>query len=232
MIRRILFLIFFYLGVVFLCLVLLPGLILNKSIVIFGGKVLGKWSKFCLEFFLNTKITVVGKENITNNKFFIACAHQSQFETFFLQTLFNSPIFILKKELFSIPIFGWYLKKMGCIGIERNKVTKENLNFFDKIKEHYKKSNRPIIIFPQATRVDINDRSPFKKGVKRIYSELNIICQPVALNSGIVWPKKGTMKKNKNLKISILEAIEPGIDPDKFFIKLQKNIYNEIDKMV
>ena len=121
---------------------------------------------------------------------------------------------------------------MGCIGIERNKVTKENLNFFDKIKEHYKKSNRPIIIFPQATRVDINDRSPFKKGVKRIYSELNIICQPVALNSGIVWPKKGTMKKNKNLKISILEAIEPGIDPDKFFIKLQKNIYNEIDKMV
>ena len=232
MIRRILFLIFFYLGVIFLCLVLLPGLVLNKKIVIFGGKLLGKWSKFCLEVFLNTKITIEGKENIAKNKFFIACAHQSQFETFFLQTLFNSPIFILKKELFKVPIFGWYLKKMGCIGIERNKVTKENLNFFEKIKDHYKNSSRPIIIFPQATRVDINDRSPFKKGVKRIYSELNIICQPVALNSGLVWPKKGKMKLNKTLKISILEAIEPGNDPDEFFIKLQKNIYKEIDKMV
>ena len=232
MIRRILFLIFFYFGVIFLCLVLLPGLVLNKKIVIFGGKLLGRWSKFCLEVFLNTKITIEGKENITKNKFFIACAHQSQFETFFLQTLFNSPIFILKKELFKVPIFGWYLKKMGCIGIERNKVTKENLNFFEKIKDHYKNSNRPIIIFPQATRVDINDRSPFKKGVKRIYSELNIICQPVALNSGLVWPKKGKMKINKTLKISILETIEPGKDPDEFFIKLQKNIYKEIDKMV
>ena len=232
MIRRILFLIFFYFGVIFLCLILLPGLVLNKNIVIYGGKLLGNWSKFCLEVFLNTKITIEGKENITKNKFFIACAHQSQFETFFLQTLFNSPIFILKKELFNVPIFGWYLKKMGCIGIERNKVTKENLNFFEKIKNHYKNSSRPIIIFPQATRVDINDRSPFKKGVKRIYAELNIICQPVALNSGLVWPKKGKMKLNQTLKISILEAIEPGNDPDEFFIKLQKNIYNEIDKMV
>ncbi len=232
MIRRILFFIFFYLGVIFLCLVLLPGLALNKNMVIFGGKLLGKWSKFCLEVFLNTKITIEGKENITKNKFFIACAHQSQFETFFLQTLFNSPIFILKKELFKVPIFGWYLKKMGCIGIERNKVTKENLNFFEKIKDHYKNSSRPIIIFPQATRVDINDRSPFKKGVKRIYSELNIVCQPVALNSGLVWPKKGKMKINKTLTISILEAIEPGKDPDEFFIKLQKNIYKAIDKMV
>ena len=232
MIRRILFLIFFYFGVIFLCLVLLPGLVLNKKIVIFGGKLLGRWSKFCLEVFLNTKITIEGEENIAKNKFFIACAHQSQFETFFLQTLFNSPVFILKKELFSVPIFGWYLKKMGCIGIERNKVTKENLNFFEKIKNHYKNSSRPIIIFPQATRVDINDRSPFKKGVKRIYSELNIICQPVALNSGLVWPKKGKMKINKTLKISILESIEPGKNPDEFFIKLQKNIYKEIDKMV
>ena len=131
-----------------------------------------------------------------------------------------------------MPIFGWYLKKMGCIGIERNKVTKENLNFFEKIKDHYKNSSRPIIIFPQATRVDIHDRSPFKKGVKRIYSELNIICQPVALNSGLVWPKTGKMKTNITLKISILDAIEPGKDPDEFFIKLQKNIYQEIDKMV
>ena len=83
MIRRILFLIFFYLGVIFLCLVLLPGLVLSQKIVIFGGTLLGKWSTFCLEVFLNTKITISGKEDITKNKYFISCAHQSQFESFF-----------------------------------------------------------------------------------------------------------------------------------------------------
>ena len=121
---------------------------------------------------------------------------------------------------------------MGCIGIERNKTTKENLNFFEKIQDHYKKSDRPIIIFPQATRVDINDRKPFKKGVKRIYSELNIKCQPIALNSGIIWPKKGILKTNKTLKISILKTIDPGLNSDDFFLKLQKNIYDELDKMI
>jgi len=232
MLRRILFLFFFYFGVICLCILLLPSLILNKKIVILGGKLLGGWSKFCLEFFLKTKIVISGKENITKDKFFIACAHQSQFETFFLQALFDSPVFILKNELFKIPIFGWYLKKMGCIGIERNKTTKNNLSFFDKIQDHYKKSDRPIIIFPQATRVDINDRKPFKKGVKRIYSELNIKCQPLALNSGIIWPKKGILKTNKTLKISILKTIEPGLNSDDFLMKLQKDIYDEIDKMI
>ena len=79
MIRRVLFLIFFYLGVILICLVFLPSLILNKNVVIFGGKTLGNWSKFCLEFFLNTKLIIEGKQRITINKFFIACAHQSQF---------------------------------------------------------------------------------------------------------------------------------------------------------
>ena len=121
---------------------------------------------------------------------------------------------------------------MGCIGIERNRVTKDNLNFYEKIKEHYINSNRPIIIFPQATRVNINDRLPFKKGVKRIYSELNISCQPIALNSGNVWPKSGPLGINKTLKINILKVIEPGINSDEFLIQLQKNIYDELDKMI
>ena len=108
MIRRILFLIFFYLGVIFLCLGLLPGLVLNKNIVIFGGKLLGKWSKFCLEVFLNTKISIEGKENIAKNKFFIACAHQSQFETFFYrhylihQYLFSKKNYLMCQYLVGI----------------------------------------------------------------------------------------------------------------------------------
>ena len=233
MIKRTLFLFFFYFGVIFVCIFFLPALIFPQKITLYGGKILGFWSKFCLEIFLSTKVIVKGKENILNNeKFFIASAHQSQFETFFLQSLFNSPVFILKKELLRIPIFGWYLKKIGSISIDRNKITKENLGFLDKIKNHTNNSNRPIIIFPQSTRVDVLDRSSFKKGVKRIYEELNIFCQPVALNSGSVWPKNGKLKPNKTLTISILDPIKPGMNPDEFINMLQKNIYEEIDKII
>ena len=233
MIKRTLFLFFFYFGVIFVCIFFLPALILPQKITLYGGKILGFWSKFCLEIFLSTKVVVKGKEKILNNKkFFIASAHQSQFETFFLQSLFNSPVFILKKELLRIPIFGWHLKKIGSISIDRNKITKDNLGFSDQIKNHTNNSNRPIIIFPQSTRVDVLDRSSFKKGVKRIYEELSIFCQPVALNSGSVWPKNGKLKPNKTLTISILDPIGPGMNADEFINILQKNIYEEIDKIV
>ena len=233
MIKRTLFLFFFYSGVIIVCIFFLPALILPQKIILYGGKILGFWSKFCLEIFLSTKIVIKGKEKILNNeKFFIASAHQSQFETFFLQWLFESPVFILKKELLKIPIFGWHLKKIGSISIDRNKITKDNLGFSSLIKKHTKNSNRPIIIFPQSTRVDVNDRSPFKKGVKRIYEELNIFCQPIALNSGNIWPKNGELKSNKILTVSILDPISPGLNSDEFINILQKNIYDEIDKIV
>ena len=233
MVKKTLFLFFFYFGTIIVCIFFLPALILPQKIIIYGGKILGFWSKFCLEIFLSTKVIVKGKEKILNNeKFFIASAHQSQFETFFLQSLFNSPVFILKKELLKIPIFGWQLKKIGSISIDRNKITKDNLGFSDQIKKHISNSNRPIIIFPQATRVDVLDRSPFKKGVKRIYEELNIFCQPVALNSGSIWPKNGKLKPNKTLTISVLDPISPGMNSDEFLNKLQKNIYEEIDKII
>jgi len=233
MIKKTLFLFFFYFGVIFVCVAFLPALVLPQKVTLYGGKILGFWSKFCLEIFLSTKIVVKGKEKILNNeKFFIASAHQSQFETFFLQALFNSPVFILKKELLKIPIFGWYLRKIGSISIDRNKITKDNLGFSDQIKKHINNSNRPIIIFPQSTRVDVLDRSPFKKGVKRIYDELNIYCQPVALNSGSVWPKNGKLKPNKILTVSILDPISPGKNSDEFINMLQKNIYEEIDKII
>jgi len=232
MIRNFLFSIFFFSGIILVCIIFLPSLFLPQNIVLFGGKIMGHWSAICLRFFLSTKIIIKGKENIIKNeKFFIASSHQSMFETFFLQTIFNSPVFILKKELLKIPIFGWYLKKIGSIYIDRNKVTKENLGFFDQISYLIKSSNRPLIIFPQGTRLTSEDRAPFKKGASRIYGELKIKCQPIAINSGNVWPKKGKLKPNKNLTISILKPIESGLNKDIFLQNLQDNIYFELDSL-
>ena len=105
------------------------------------------------------------------------------------------------------------LKKIGSISIKRNKVTKDNLGFFDDISKMIAtSSNRPLIIFPQGTRVLPDERPPFKKGVSRIYEELKISCQPVAINSGYVWPKKGNKTiSNKLITISILKPIIAGL---------------------
>ena len=191
---------------------------------------MGHWTGFCLKFFLSTKILVKGEENIVKNeKFFIAASHQSMFETFYLQTIFNSPVFILKKELLNIPIFGWYLRKIGSISIKRNKITKDNLGFFDDISKLIANTERPIIIFPQGTRVLPNERPPFKKGSSRIYEEIKISCQPVAINSGYVWPKEGEKKSNKTITISILKPISAGLSKEKFIEMLENDIYTELD---
>ena len=230
MIRNFLFSLFFFSGIIFISLIFLPAIFLPKKIVLFGGKIMGYWTSFCLQIFLSTKIIIEGKENIIKNqKFFIASSHQSMFETFFLQTIFNSPVFILKKELLMIPIFGWYLKKIGSISIKRNKVSKENLGFFDDILKQINSSNRPLIIFPQGTRLPPEDRTPFKKGSGRIYEELKISCQPIAINSGNTWPKKGLKKINTILTISILKPIEPGLEKEIFLKELESVIYTELD---
>jgi 1-acyl-sn-glycerol-3-phosphate acyltransferase len=230
MIRNFIFSIFFFLGIIFISLIFLPRLLMPRSVVLFGGRLMGYWTSFCLKIFLSTKILIKGKENIiSNKKFFIAASHQSMFETFFLQTIYNSPVFILKKELLLIPIFGWYLKKIGSISIKRNKVTKDNLGFFEEITSQIKNSERPVIIFPQGTRVLPNERTPFKKGVARIYEELKIACQPIAINSGYVWPKKGSKQAKKTITVSILKPIEYGLSKDEFLKTIEKNIYEELD---
>ena len=232
MIRNSLFSIFFFTGIVVISIFFLPALFLPKKIVLYGGKIMGFWTSFCLKIFLSTKIVIKGEENIIKNKkFFIAASHQSMFETFFLQTIFEGPVFILKKELLMIPIFGWYLKKIGSISIKRNKISKENLGFFDDIIKQINLSDRPLIIFPQGTRLAPSERLPFKKGSSRIYEELGISCQPIAINSGNTWPKHGSKTINKTITISILKPIEPGLEKETFLRQLEQSIYSELDAL-
>ena len=231
MMRSILFKIFFYFGLAFICIVFIPSLFLPKKIASFGGKLSGYWTVICIKVFLSTKIEIKGKENLDHNKkFFVACTHQSAFETFYLQTFLRSPYFIIKKELINIPIFGFFLKKIGCISIERNKFKKENINFMEEVSNKIKKSSHPLIIFPQGSRFSTLDRPNFKKGVSRIYS-LNISCLPIVMNSGEIWPKQGELLTNRTLKISILNEIKPGMDEDKFLEFLQTKMYDELNNI-
>ena len=232
MIKNFVFSIFFFSGIILISIIFLPSFFLPQKIVLFGGKLMGYWTGFCLKIFLSTKIVIKGENSIVKDKnFFIAASHQSMFETFYLQTIFNSPVFILKDELLLIPIFGWYLKKIGSISIKRNKVTKDNLSFFSDILNITQNSKRPLIIFPQGTRVLPDERPPFKKGVSRIYEELKIHCQPVAINSGYVWPKKGLKHSQKTITITILKPIPPGLAKDEFLKTLEIEIYRELNSL-
>ena len=230
-IKSLVFNIFLYSGIILVFIVALPTLILPAKYTLYCGKFLAYYIVLMLRLILNTKVIFHGLENLKKvDKFFIASAHQSMFETFVLQAPLDFPVFILKKELLRIPLFGWYLKKIGSIEIIRGTTTKENLNFFDKIKNTIKKNNRPLLIFPQGTRVKFDDRSPFKKGVGRIYDSLEMPCIPVALNSGKIWPKNSFIKYPGDIHVSFLEPIKPGLEKTVFLKILEEKIYSETEK--
>ena len=230
-IKSLFFNIFLYVGIIIVFILAMPTLILPNKFTLYCGKFLAYYIILILRFFLNTRVIFHGLENLKKTKnFFVASAHQSMFETFVLQAPLSFPVFILKKELLRIPLFGWYLKKIGSIEIVRGTTTKENLNFFDKIKNTIQKYNRPLLIFPQGTRVKFDDRVPFKKGVGRIYNSLELPCIPVALNSGKIWPKNSFIKYPGDIHVSFLEPIKPGLEKTIFIKTLEREIYSEIEK--
>ena len=227
--RSLLFNLFLYAGIVAVFLIALPTLFLPPKFTLLFGKFLGYYVVFVVRIFLNTKVEIKGISNIPKTeKYFVASAHQSMFETFALQAVLDYPVFILKKELLKIPLFGLYLKKIKSVEIVRDITTKENLSFFSKIARIVKNENRPLLIFPQGTRVKVEDTVPFKKGVGRIYEALSISCVPVALNSGKVWPKNGLIKCPGKITVSFLEPIKPGLNRDEFIKNLEMKIYDEI----
>ena len=229
LLRSLLFNLFLYTGILSVFLIALPTLFLPPKFTLLFGKCLGHYVILIVKIFLNTKVEIKGINNIPKaEKYFVASAHQSMFETFALQAILDYPVFILKKELLKIPLFGLYLKKIKSIEIVRDTTTKDNLNFFDKVAIIIKNENRPLLIFPQGTRVKVNDKVPFKKGVGRIYETLNISCIPIALNSGNVWPKKGIIKYPGKITISLLEPIKPGLNREEFIKNLENKIYDEI----
>ena len=163
-IKSLIFNIFLYVGLITIFVLAIPTLVLPSKFTIFFGRVSARYIVFLLKIILNTNVIFHGVENLKKvDNFFVASAHQSMFETFALQIPLDGPIFILKKELLSIPLFGWYLRKIGSIAIVRQTTTKENLNFFDKIKETIDKSKRPLLIFPQGTRVKLDNNHHLKK---------------------------------------------------------------------
>ena len=225
-IRSLIFNILLYSGIIFSCLIGLPLLILPKIFLRKLSSILG-WYFICLaKFILNTSVNIIGLEKLQRSqRFFIASAHQSMFETFVYNYIIPKGFFVLKKELMNIPLFGLYLKKLKCIPIERGKIAKKNLNFSQQILKNISDGNT-LIIFPQGTRVPFDENIPLKKGARRIYENLKIGCLPIKLDTGKVWPKNSFFKYPGEINFIFKDFIEPNLSGDEFIKKLEDSFYN------
>ena len=136
----------------------------------------------------------------------------------------------MKSELSRIPFWGWYMKKSGHILVDRTGGTKSMRTMIKKTKEFIEK-NRSIVIFPEGTRIPTGEIGKFHPGVAAIYSQLNISVVPVAVNSGIFWPRRKFTKIPGNIIIEFLPPIEPGIDRKSFMLELQSQIKTVTDQL-
>ena len=226
--RSLVFNFFTYVGISVACILSLPTLLLpRKKFLSKISYLLGFYLIFLTKAILKTKIEFIGMEKMPKDKkFFIASAHQSMLETFLYNFLIPDCTFVIKKELLSIPLYGFYLKKLEYVSIDRGKTTKDNIDSFAQIFGKIQESNRTLIIFPQGTRVPPDEQPMLKKGASRIYQGLNISCVPVKLNTGSVWPRNSFYKYPGKIIFEFKDSIEPGMDRVAFTKELENKIYN------
>lgn len=218
----------FYLGSALILALGSPLLLGKRSWAMAGLAFHGKFVLWWMELIIGTKVEIRGLENLPENPILIASKHQSAWETFAFPTILKDPALVLKAELLSIPVYGWFCKKFEMIPIRRER-TAFALKAMIKAAEIRKAQNREIIIFPEGTRKKPGSPPTYKSGILKLYESLDIPCVPVALNSGLFWPKESKMRYNGTIIIEFLKPIPPGLERAKFKALLQDTIEHQCE---
>jgi 1-acyl-sn-glycerol-3-phosphate acyltransferase len=227
-ISAILFFIFINLwGVIIPIIYFFPAVVFrSKKIADKGAK---NWAIVVIWFLKNLcKIDyqVKGIENIANKTCIIACKHQSMWETVIMHLIFHRPVYVFKSELLKIPFYGWFLRSMSGIAIDRKGGASSLKNLVKEAKK-YLANNQNLIIFPQGTRVPIGkktDQYPYQAGIAALYSACNVEVIPAALNSGLFWQKGQKIISSGTITIEFLPAIEANLKKDQFLKNLEEAI--------
>jgi 1-acyl-sn-glycerol-3-phosphate acyltransferase len=171
-----------------------------------------------------------GREHIPAGACIIAAKHQSAWETFKLGILFDGPAVVLKRELLWLPIWGWYLARAGGIAIDRARGAR-SLTGMMRAARRMAAEGRKIVIFPQGTRVPPGEKRPYKKGVVLLYEELSLPIVPMAVNSGLLWPKGSFLKKPGCITIEFLPPIPPGLERMEMMKRLETKLEEASDRL-
>ncbi len=221
--KSIIFYISLIIWTLFMGIICIPFLILPSKFLIFPTKIWIKVIFVLLENICNIKHKIEGMENIPNETVIITSKHQSAFETLALYFYLKNCFFVHKKELFLIPVFGQYLYKSNMVSIDRTGGTKTMRKMLEDVKSKLESGNS-IIIFPEGTRKIPGSKPDYKTGFIGIYSHTKKKILPIALNSGLCWPKHTWILKNGIITIKILPVIKENYDKKTVLNKVQDQI--------
>ncbi len=221
--KSIIFYILLTIWTVSMGIICLPFLILPRNLLKYPIKLWIKIIFVFLDIICNIKHKIDGLENIPNESILVASKHQSAFETFALFYYLNECFFVHKRELFYIPIFGQYLFKANMVAIDRAGGTKSMRKMLHKVQSRLS-SGSSIIIFPEGTRKLPGSKPDYKTGFIGIYQHTKRKILPVAVNSGLCWPKRSWILKSGLITIKFLPVINKGLG--------KKVILNEVKKRI
>lgn len=213
-----------------------PAFIFQSSkIADHGAKVWAKFGLWVLKKLCKIDYKIIGLENLPKDEpFIIACKHQSMWETIVMHLVVSRPVYVYKKELERIPFYGWYLKVMSGIKLNRSGGAGA-LKALIKQSKNYLAKNQKIIIFPQGTRTPVNSNVkdyPYQVGISALYLNCNVKIVPAALNSGLFWPKHKIKKNAGTIILKFLEPIDPGLKKEEFMKKLEEEMEKNSNKLV
>jgi 1-acyl-sn-glycerol-3-phosphate acyltransferase len=229
--RSLLFNIVFFVNMAVLMLIWLPALVMPRQASLSLGRAWGRTSLWWLEKIVGLKVEFRGLENIPKGAIIVACKHQSIWDTFVLPLHCPDFSYILKHELVFIPFFGWYLMSAEQIGIDRAKGGRVLPQITTKAKALFAQG-RQLFIFPEGTRRPAGAPAQYKFGVAHIYRETGAPCVPVALNSGLFWPRRSFIVRPGTVVLEYLPPIEPGLEARTFFELLQRTIETASDRLI
>ncbi len=229
--RSVVFNVAFYLVLFVYLIAAVPALALPRGVMVFMVRSWSSVSLAMLRIICGLHCEFRGLSNVPNGGALIASKHQSLWETFALITVLKDPAYILKRELMWIPFFGWCAWKTDMIPVDRGARSAALGAMTARAKEETARG-RDIIIFPEGTRRAPGAEPRYKFGVAFLYEQLGIPCVPVALNSGLFWPRRSFMRYPGVVRVEFLEPIEPGLDRQQFFDRLQSEMESATARLI
>jgi 1-acyl-sn-glycerol-3-phosphate acyltransferase len=229
--RSLLFNALFYANLIAHSIVALPTLVLPHQILREFIRSYGRTSLWLLRVICGIKVEWRGLEKIPQGACLIACKHQSLWETFALYAVLREPIYILKRELMWIPLFGWYAWKSRAIPVDRNAGLSALTRMTTRARKELDRGGQ-LVIFPEGTRRPPGAEPSYKPGVAFLYSKAEVPCAPLALNSGLFWPRRSLRRRPGTILVEALDPIPPGLDRKEFFARLQNVLENATARLV